>query len=291
MNEMKSCIYESSGEYFIATGIRFTTYELLNTFALAIVSFGKEFQIQLLGLSSISLPPKSPYPFLYAQLAIKAVIAPAKGFFSFEAALTSASYLFHKDCRLTGGFAFCLWFSGEHKGDFVITLGGYHPKFQKPAHYPSVDRVGVFWKIGNNLSLQGQGYFAVTSTAIMAGGAISFLFEMGNLRAWFSANADFLISWAPFYYDIDIGISVGVSYTLKIWFVRVNLKVELGARLHLFGPEFAGSVYISWHIISFTIRFGNQSPKPAPLSYTEFKDKFLKEPLKLQVADGLQGRI
>lgn len=289
MAEMKSCIYESGGEYFIAAGIRFTTYELLNTFALAIVSFGKEFQIQLLGLSSISLPPKSPYPFLYAELAIKAVIAPAKGFFSFEAALTSASYLFHKDCRLTGGFAFYLWFSGEHKGDFVISLGGYHPKFKKPAHYPSVDRVGVSWKIGNNLSLQGQGYFAVTSTAIMAGGAISFLFEMGNLKAWFSANADFLISWAPFYYDIDVGISVGVSYTLKIWFVRVNLKVELGARLHLFGPEFAGSVYISWHIISFTIRFGNQSPKPAPLSYTEFKDKFLKEPLKLQIADGLQG--
>ena len=289
MAEMKDCIYESKGEYFIAAGIRFTTYELLHTFALAIVAFGKEFQVQLLGLSSISLPPKSPYPFLYAELAIKAVIAPSKGFFSFEAALTSASYLFSKDCRLTGGFAFYLWFSGEHRGDFVMTLGGYHPKFQKPSHYPSVDRVGISWKIGNNLSLQGQGYFAVTSTAIMAGGAISFLFEMGNLKAWFSANADFLISWAPFYYDVDIGVSVGVSYTLKILFARVRLKVELGARLHLFGPEFAGSVYISWHIISFTIQFGNKSPKPAPLSYTEFKNKFLNDPLKLQVADGLQG--
>lgn len=289
MAEMKNCIYESKGEYFIAAGIRFTTYELLHSFALAIVTFGKEFQVQLLGLSTISLPSKVSSPFLYAELAIKAVIAPSKGCFSFEAALTSASYLFCKDCKLTGGFAFYLWFSGEHKGDFVITLGGYHPKFQKPSHYPSVDRVGISWKIGKNLSLQGQGYFAVTSTAVMAGGDISFLFEMGNLKAWFSANADFLISWAPFYYDIDVGVSVGVSYTLKILFARVRLKVELGARLHLFGPEFAGSVYISWHIISFTIQFGNKSPKPAPLSYTEFKDKFLNDPLKLQVTDGLQG--
>ena len=196
MTQMKSCIYESSGEYFIAAGIRFTTFELLESFALAIVTFGKEFQVQLLGLSTISMPPKASTPFLYAELAIKAMIAPSKGFFSFEAALTSASYLFSKDCRLTGGFAFYLWFSGEHRGDFVITLGGYHPKFQKPSHYPSIDRVGISWKIGNNLSLQGQGYFAVTSTAIMAGGAISFLFEMGNLKAWFSANADFLISWS-----------------------------------------------------------------------------------------------
>ncbi|MBD5542763.1 MAG: hypothetical protein HDR01_00605 [Lachnospiraceae bacterium] len=289
MEEMKSCIYESNGEYFIAAGIRFTTFELLDTFALAIVTFGKEFQVQLLGMSTISLPPKAPAPFLYAELAIKAVIAPAKGLFTFEAVLTSASYLFCKDCKLTGGFAFYLWTAGEHKGDFVITLGGYHPKFQKPAHYPAVDRVGVSWKIGNNLSLRGEGYFAVTSTAMMAGGALTFLFEMGNLRAWFSANADLLVSWAPFYYDVDIGISIGVSYTVKIVFVKVNLKVELGARLHLFGPEFAGSVYISWYIISFTIQFGNKSPKPAPLSYVEFKDKFLKDPLKLQIADGLQG--
>lgn len=289
MAEMKNCIYESKGEYFVAAGIRFTTYELLHSFALAIVTFGQEFQVQLLGLSTISLPSKASSPFLYAELAIKAVIAPSKGILSFEATLTSASYLFCKDCRLTGGFAFYLWFSGEHKGDFVITLGGYHPKFQKPSHYPSVDRVGISWKIGENLSLQGQGYFAVTSTAIMAGGAISFLFEMGNLKAWFSANADFLISWAPFYYDIDVGVSVGVSYTLKILFARIRLKVELGARLHLFGPEFAGSVYISWHIISFTIQFGNKSPKPVPLSYNEFKDKFLSDPLKLQVTDGLQG--
>lgn len=289
MAEMKSCIYESKGEYFIAAGIEFTTYELLHTFALATVTFGKEFQVQLLGMSTISLPLKSSQPFLYAELAMKAVIAPQKGFLSFEAALTSASYLFCKECKLTGGFAFYIWFSGEHKGDFVLTLGGYHPKFHKPEHYPSVDRVGIFWKIGSNLSMQGEGYLAVTSTAIMAGGSISFLFELGNLKAWFLAQADFLLGWAPFYYDIDIGISIGVSYTLKLLFVRVRLKVELGARLHLFGPEFAGSVYISWHIISFTIRFGNQSKKPAPLSYMEFKDKFLKEPLKMEIAEGVQG--
>lgn len=287
--QMKDCIYESKGGYFIAAGIQFTSYELLQTFALAIVTFGKEFEVQLLGLSTFSMPPKVKNPFLYAELAIKAVIAPKKGIVSFEGALTSESYLFSRDCRLTGGFALYLWFLGEHKGDFVITIGGYHPKFAKPAHYPAVDRVGISWKIGQHLSMKGEGYFAVTSTAVMAGGAAQFLFEMGNLKAWFFANADFLISWAPFYYDIDIGVSVGVSYTVKILFVRVKLKVELGARLHLFGPEFAGSVYICWHIISFTIRFGNKNPSPVPMSYTEFKEKFLKEPLQMQVGEGLQG--
>lgn len=289
LRKMGSYIYESRGAYFIAAGIEFTTFELLKTFALAIVTFGKEFQIQLLGLSTISLPPRCPQPFVYAELAIKAVFAPAHGILSIEAALTSASYLFCKDCHLTGGFAFYLWFSGEHKGDFVITLGGYHPRFLKPAHYPAVDRVGISWNIGNNLSMKGECYFAVTSTAIMAGGSLSFLYTLGNLKAWFSAYADLLISWAPFYYDIDVGISVGVSYTLKILFIRTTLKVELAARLHLLGPEFGGSVYVKWHIISFTVRFGNPAPKPAPLSYVEFKEKFIKDPIQMKVADGLQG--
>lgn len=289
LRKMGSYVYESKGEYFIAAGIEFTTFELLRTFALAIVTFGKEFQIQLLGLSTISLPPKSRQPFVYAELAIKAVFAPAHGILSIEAALTSASYLFCKDCHLTGGFAFYLWFSGEHKGDFVISLGGYHPRFAKPAHYPAVDRVGISWNIGKNLSMKGECYFAVTSTAVMAGGSLSFLYTLGNLKAWFSAYADLLISWAPFYYDIDVGISVGVSYTLKILFIRTTLKVELAARLHLLGPEFGGSVYVKWHIISFTVRFGNPSPRPVPLSYVEFKDKFVKDPLQMKVAEGLQG--
>lgn len=289
LRKMGSYIYESKGEYFIAAGIEFTTFELLKTFALAIVTFGKEFRIQLLGLSTISLPPKSPQPFAYAELAIKAVFAPAHGILSIEAALTSASYLFCKDCRLTGGFAFYLWFSGEHKGDFVISLGGYHPRFVKPVHYPAVDRVGISWNIGKNLSMKGECYFAVTSTAVMAGGSLSFLYTLGNLKAWFSAYADLLISWAPFYYDIDVGISIGVSYTLKILFIRTTLKVELSARLHLMGPEFGGSVYIKWYIISFTIRFGSPSPKPVPLSYVEFKEKFVKDPLQMKVSEGLQG--
>lgn len=289
LRKMGSYIYESKGEYFIAAGIEFTTFELLKTFALAIVTFGKEFQIQLLGLSAISLPPQSPRPFAYAELAIKAVFAPAHGILAIEAALTSASYLFCKDCRLTGGFAFYLWFSGAHKGDFVISLGGYHPRFVKPAHYPAVDRVGISWNIGSNLSMKGECYFAVTSTAVMAGGSLSFLYTLGNLKAWFSAYADLLISWAPFYYDIDVGISIGVSYTLKILFIRLTLKVELSARLHLLGPEFGGSVYIKWFIISFTVRFGSPSPKPVPLSYVEFREKFVKDPLQMKVSEGLQG--
>ena len=55
--------------------------------------------------------------------------------------MSNDSYLFCRDARLTGGFAFYSWFKGEYAGDFVLSVGGYHPQFQR-GHYPAVDRVG-----------------------------------------------------------------------------------------------------------------------------------------------------
>lgn len=289
VSRMGDTIYVSRGQNFIAAGIEFTTFGLLKSAALVTVEFGKEFELHLLGISELQIPPVSSKPFLYAQLALIAQISPEKGFYSMEAVLTEESYLFHKSCRLTGGFAFYLWTKGDHKGDFVVTLGGYHPKFVKPAHYPAVPRVGVNWKISDCLSLKGEGYFAVTPRAIMAGGCLNFLFDKGNLQAWFYAGADFLIQWAPFSYDIEIGVRIGAAYTLKILFIRTRLKIELGARLHLYGPEFAGDVNISWFIISFHIRFGNRNPAPPPLSYMEFRNKFLQDALQIGTGGGLAG--
>jgi len=33
----------------------------------------------------------------------------------------------------------------------VITLGGYHPAFQKPTHYPEVPRLGLNWNVTSHL--------------------------------------------------------------------------------------------------------------------------------------------
>jgi hypothetical protein len=58
-----------------------------------------------------------------------------------EAVLTSNSYVIDPNCRLTGGLAFFVWFkdqtdTGAKAGEFVFTLGGYHPAFKKPDYFP-----------------------------------------------------------------------------------------------------------------------------------------------------------
>jgi hypothetical protein len=151
-----------------------------------------------------------------------------------------------------------MWFAGTHKNDFVFTVGGYHPQFpiNNYPHYPRVDRVGLNWKISSEVAITGTAYMALTSSGIMAGGELSLVYELVKLKAWLIAMCDFWIQWKPWHYEADIGVSIGASYTLKIFKFQHTFKVELGASLQIAGPSFHGKAHVSWHIISFTISFG-----------------------------------
>lgn len=267
----------SIGQDWIAAGIEFTTYEILQSYALLTVAFGTRLQIALLGLSTISVPPLDSEPVAQAQLTIEAVFSPDEGEFTLSAQLTPASYVLSKDCQLTGGFAWYMWFDpSPFAGDFVVTLGGYNPYFAVPPHYPTVPRLGFNWAVRDTpLVIKGGMYLALTPHAFMVGGSLEAVWESGPIRAWFAVNADFLIYWKPFSYDARLGVSFGVCARVDLFLVTIPLQVTVGASLHLWGPDFSGVAVIDLHITSFTISFGPQPGKPAPISWTEFRDSFL----------------
>lgn len=275
LSTLSDVIEPRDGINFLTAGIKFTSFGMVESVVIINVEFGTRFELSLLGISEISIPPKSANPLVYGCLNLRAVFCPEDGILMIEGAMSNDSYLFSRAARLTGGFAFYSWFSGEHAGDFVLSVGGYHPKFERK-HYPAVDRVGLNWIINNNLDLKGEAYFALTSNCLMAGGKLELNYHAGKLRAWCHAYADFLIQWKPFHYDIAIGVSIGASYRLDAWFIHHTFTIELGASLHLWGPEFSGTAHIKWHIISFTISFnsGNKNVPPK-LGWTEFRDGFL----------------
>jgi uncharacterized protein DUF6603 len=265
------------GAYWLTAGVRFTSFDLINSTALLVVEFGNELEIALLGLSAISLPPP-PAPgaeapatrYAYAELGIEIKLLPSQGEFSATAILTSNSFVLDPACKLTGGFAFYVWFgSNEHAGQFVLTLGGYHPDFHPPAYYPQVPRLGFDWPMTGDVTVSGQSYFALTPSAVMAGGALEVLFASGDLKAWLTAHMDALIEWAPFHYEIGIGISIGVSYRLHLLFVTVTLSFELGADLEIWGPPTGGTVHVELYVVSFTVGFGaDRQGAPDPLPWT-----------------------
>lgn len=287
------------GVRVLTVGIRFTMFGIVDSFALLLIRFGSSFELDLLGTAEVSMLPDCPRnitPLAYAKLSLKAAIKPEEGFAGVEARLIPESYILSKDCRLTGGFAFYLWYQGAHSGDFVITLGGYHPKYEtlKPAHYPDVPRVGFLWKIGNCVTIDGDMYFALTPSAVMAGGRLSAVYTLGPLKAYFVAKVDFYLSWKPFAYDASVGIAVGGSLQIKLFSVSITLRLELGAMLHIWGPDFSARARISIWILSFEIAFGaNADPGKDALEWGEFCSAFLPEetPLKLSFVSGLTGKL
>lgn len=276
LNELREYIPPHHGEYFLAVGVHFSSFQLIDSFVLVSVSFGEHFEVDLLGLSRLVIPTpeggESVTPLAVGELAIKAAFDPERGFLGVQAQLTNNSYILSHQCHLSGGFAFFSWFKDDtltaaKAGDFVLSLGGYHPAFKPPAYYPHVPRLGYNWRISSDLSIKGGMYFALTPKVLMAGGHMEANFDNGHVRAWFSASADFIVYWKPYHYDARFHIDVGG----KVWI----FKFDAGADVHLWGPEFAGVATIDCSVVSFTVHFGNSSPSARPISWDKFYSSFL----------------
>jgi hypothetical protein len=278
INDLESgkVIVNEPGEYWVAAGLQFTSFDMVTAFALVTVSFGVEVQVALLGTCAIILPEGDPYPIADVEIDLMASITPSTGLFAVIGVITPSSYILGPFVRLGGGFAFYIWFGAgnnpkeNHKGDFVITLGGYHPSFVKPSHYPAVPRLKITFNLGP-LQASGSTYIALTSSMFMAGMQFLATIDAGPLKAWFGAGADFLIGWAPFQYEADAYVNIGCSLDLGLF----TITIDIGADLQLWGPAFGGKAELDLVIFSVTVHFGSTAAEPAPVSWKDLEKNFL----------------
>jgi len=214
-------------------------------------------------------------PLIKGETFLTANLDPAKGYLGIQSSLSLYFCFLSSQIRLSGGFAFFTWFSGEHAGDFLLSTGGYHPLFRRPAHYPVVQRIGLNWKVDRYLNFKGSAYFALTASCIMAGGRLEATWQSGGTKACFIADANFLMAWKPFQYYVTLSVSMRLSYTF-IFFGTRTLSCELGASLTLWGPELSGKAVVYIWRISFPISFGKCGYKePVPLEWRGFREDFL----------------
>ena len=247
----------SVGDYWVAFGLRFTSFELVDSFALVTLSVGADVEIAILGVSTATIPPDDPAPVAEIQLAIEVSFSWNEGLIAIAGQLTNNSYVLSRDCRLTGGFAFYLWVKGDDAGETVLSVGGYNPHFTIPQRYPQVPRLGLNWQVVPELNINGALYFAVTPNVVMAGGKMSAVWNSGPISAWFTYWADFMMTFQPFHYYVDGGIDLGASFTIDLLLFSVSITIHVGVDLSLWGPPFAGRAVVDLDIISFTITFND----------------------------------
>jgi len=262
LEKMKKSLVPELGQYFACAGLRFTINGTIDCFALAIVQWGEELEIALLGLARFRLPrDTTARAICYVEILISMTLKPKEGTFKLQALLSSNSWVINTDCRLTGGMALFVWFDGEHKGDIVFTIGGYHPRFRRPDHYPVVPRLGLNWRVNDNLSIKGGCYFALTPSCGMVGAKLEAYFHSGRISAWFTAYLDVIINWSPLYFEAELGISLKV----KAAFFLFDIDVTISASIEMWGPPVGGIAHINLTVCKFDIDFGPARPKKAEL--------------------------
>ncbi|MGW8955871.1 DUF6603 domain-containing protein [Streptomyces sp. NPDC055709] len=283
-------VYPDSDSIWLAAGLSGTVYELVDVTAVAVAQFGHDLTVGLYGTAEATFPKASASPWARLLLDVRAEYRSSKDTLEIDAAVAPGSFLVSENCELRGSAAVRVWFGrSEHPGEFVVTVGGYHPGFNKPDHYPAAQRLGFDWHISNNIYATGECYAAVTPHAFMAGFNTHVHGEWGPFIGDVRVYADALIEWNPFYFDLRFGGRV--QGAVKVLGVRVPLG-ELSVDGQVWGPPVGGKCQLNVYRLKIPVSFGRDRQQPAnSLKAEEFCAKMLpsdQQVVHVVPADGLR---
>jgi len=264
------------GSLWFAAGLHGNSFVVVNVTAVLYVALDRGVTIGILGIARMALPSDDT-ALVSLELALEVTFSPTSGTLLIIAQLTDNSWLLNQDCQLTGGFGYYISFPDSQ---FVITIGGYHPAFQKPPAFPDVPRLGYHWSFLGVVAIKGESYFALTNSCVMAGARMEATYGPDWIQVWFTAYTDFLLSWDPFFYNISAGVSLGASFHIHICFfacVDIDMSVSIGATLQVQGPPLNGTVTVDLAIATVTVSFG---PDPTPnknfIDWPTFAQKYIQ---------------
>ncbi len=119
--------------------------------------------------------------------------------------------------------------------NFVVSVGGFHPRFSPPPlPFPSPRRIAISIINTPVARIRVEGYFAVTSNTVQFGSRAEIFFGLAILNVQGHFAFDALFQFSPFYFVIEIS----ASFSVKVFGAGL---FSVGVRGSLEGPG-------PWHI-------------------------------------------
>ncbi|EXM04406.1 hypothetical protein NOF04DRAFT_18365 [Fusarium oxysporum II5] len=247
----------------LLTGISIKALQVLDVLAVLALDPSSDPKFGLIEEATAIIPKgvDRDKAFVVIELHLIAVVDPGHGLLTVTGQLTPRSYILSPSCSVTGGFCIAYFFEGSgHEGDWVLSIGGYHPSFQ----------TRNFMVYDNELSITGEAYFAITPAACMRGGRLDAVFSTGRTKATFNAYTNFLMYFRPFHFQSEIGVSVYASTVIGWRWFSVEIQVEISAMLELHGPPIAGVAHLHFWFLEISVHFGPDSPGVPRLTTSQF---------------------
>jgi hypothetical protein len=121
--------------------------------------------------------------------------------------------------------------------NFVLTVGGFHPKFTPPPlPFPSPKRLALSLIDESYARVRVETYFAVTTNSVQLGARAEAFFGFSALSVEGYFGFDALLRFSPFYFIVEIstGFSVKV-FGMGVWGVHLRGALEGPTPWHITG--------------------------------------------------------
>ncbi|MDD5265639.1 MAG: hypothetical protein PHO08_00740 [Methylococcales bacterium] len=164
--------------------------------------------IAILGVLKVALPAEEA-PLIVIQVNFAGAIEFDKQRLYFFATLFESRVLF---LTIEGDMGLLVAWGDD--ANFVVSVGGFHPRFNPPPlPFPSPRRIAIDILNTPVYRIRSEGYFAVTSNTVQFGSNTELMIDVGVAQVQGHMTFDALFQFSPFYFIIEI--SAGVS--LKVF--------------------------------------------------------------------------
>jgi hypothetical protein len=152
--------------------------------------------------------PNELKPVVRVNMDVLGVLDLGKNELSFDGMLFDSKII---DYTLAGTMALrAAWGSPNHR-EFVLAIGGVHPRFTPPPGFPQLQRITIDMPSGSISKLRLAAYIAVTASAIQFGANLDVSLGVSEFGVSGHLGFDALLQIIPFRFDSDIAGKVAIT--------------------------------------------------------------------------------
>jgi hypothetical protein len=111
---------------------------------------------------------------------------------------------------ISGDMALRAVWSGPQR-EFLLAIGGFHPKFTPPTGFPTLKRIAIDMSSHSIAKLHLDAYLAITSNTVQFGSDLDLLIGVAGFGLAGHLGFDALLQLHPFHFDADISASLALT--------------------------------------------------------------------------------
>jgi hypothetical protein len=238
--------------------LRWGTPTLLTLELALLLELPSPVRVIVLGRLQVLLPNQS-HPLMQIRMDALGVLDVSAETVALDATLYDSRIL---QFTLTGDMA--LRAGWGRQPQFILAIGGFHPRFAPPPGLPVLQRLALQLADGDSLQLRCQAYLAVTSNTVQFGARVDLHAAGGGFSFDGMLGFDAIIQLAPLAFEVDVGAALALRY-------RGRLLVGVSFKGRLAGPtpwqvEGKASIKLLFFSVSvsFSRTFGSKTAPPLP---------------------------